>query len=228
MARKRVGVFGGTFDPVHYGHLAAGVGAAFTVGLDRVLLVPAARPPHKRGQPITPAHHRLAMLRLAARGNPLFEVSTLELERAGPSYTVDTLAELERLHPEWDLFFLTGADSFRLIETWYEYRRLLSRWPVVVITRPGVPAPALAGVLERLGPELAARVTVVETPGVAVAASDLRERARSGYPLTYLVPPDVEEYIRLEGLYRDPGARPAAGEPAAADKGGSDVRSAPS
>ncbi|BDG61461.1 nicotinate-nucleotide adenylyltransferase [Caldinitratiruptor microaerophilus] len=202
MGRRRIGVFGGTFDPVHYGHLAAAVGAAWLVGLERVLLVPAGEPPHKTGHPVTPAAHRLAMVRLAAADNPLFEICELELERPGPSYTVDTMAELERRHPDWDLVFLTGLDGLLAIETWHEYRRLLTGWPLVAIVRPGVPLEGWEALRRRLGPELTARVRIVETPGVAVSASDLRARARAGYPLTYLVPPGVEEYIRKNGLYR--------------------------
>lgn len=210
MGRLRVGVYGGTFDPVHYGHLAAASGAAHLAGLDRVVFVPAGQNPLKAGAPITPAVHRLAMVRLAVAGDPRFAVDPIDMERPGPHYTVETLSLLAQAHPDWDIYFIVGMDAALSIEAWRDYRTLLVRWPLLVVTRPGEGGSAWEALLDRLGPHLAGRLRLLEVPGVAVAGRQLRALAAAGYPLTYLVPPAVEEYIRTHRLYGPTDGSPSA------------------
>lgn len=195
-----VGVLGGTFDPIHLGHLALASGAMHLAGLDRVLFLPNRQPPHKAGRPVTPAHHRAAMVELAIAGDPRFAFSEMELQRTGPSYTIDTVQELLARQPDWHLAFLVGMDSLLEITTWREWERLLTLTDLLVFNRPGYPTEAGQAMLARLGP-LAERVRILEIPGVAVAARDLRRLASDGYPLRYLVPEAVERYIAAHQLY---------------------------
>ncbi|HWI51332.1 MAG TPA: nicotinate-nucleotide adenylyltransferase [Symbiobacteriaceae bacterium] len=198
-----VGIMGGTFDPIHMGHLAAAEGAMHLVGLDQVLFMPNRQPPHKAGRPVTPAEHRAAMVRLAIAGNPRFAFSSLELEREGPSYTLLTAQAMLAQYPDWRLAFLAGMDSLVDLTTWYQYRTLLGLIDMVIFTRPGFSTAQRDEALARLGPELAARIRLVEVPGVAVSGTELRRRASEGYPLRYLVPDAVGEYIQEHGLYRN-------------------------
>ncbi|HEY8346571.1 MAG TPA: nicotinate-nucleotide adenylyltransferase [Symbiobacteriaceae bacterium] len=196
-----VGIMGGTFDPIHLGHLAAAEGARHLLGLDRVIFMPNRQPPHKQGLPVTPAEHRAAMVRLAIAGNDAFVFSDLELRREGPSYTVDTLRAVRALHPDWRIAFLIGTDSLLQIHTWHEYKALFRLAEVVAIRRPGHPEAEVAEAVRRLARETGVQVQVLTLPGVDVASSDLRQRAAQGYPLRYLVPDAVERYIREHRLY---------------------------
>jgi nicotinate-nucleotide adenylyltransferase len=195
---------GGTFDPVHFGHLAAAEGAMHLCALDRVIFMPNRQPPHKPGRPISPVEHRCAMVRLAIAGNPRFAYSDMELGREGPSYTVHTIRAVQAEHPDWRTAFIVGMDSLIDIQTWYDYRTLLTLTDLVVVSRPGYPAEQRDAVLAQLGPELAARIRILETPGVSVSSSRLRQLAAVGYPLRYLVPEAVSGYIAEHGLYAGP------------------------
>ncbi len=193
---RRVGLFGGTFDPPHLGHLVLAEWARARLALDRVIFMPAGTPPHKRGRRLSAAAHRLAMTRLAARGNPAFEVSALEARRRGPSFTVDTLQALRARHPGARLFLLLGADSLAEFATWREPAAIARLATLVVAARPG-PAPrALAG---------APRVVRLDNPVVGISSSALRARARAGRPLRYLVPDAVAAYAARHRLYRRGG-----------------------
>lgn len=211
--RERVGVLGGTFDPVHYGHLAAAMGALHLAGLDRVLFVPAGQNPLKARQPITPGHHRLAMLELAIRGNPAFAISRVDLDRPGPHYTVETLALLAEEYPRAQLHFIAGIDALLEIERWRDYPALLRRWPFLAVTRPGSDLNEWQGLMQRLGPELAGQIRTLTIPGVDIAARDLRARVQAGYPLRYLVPDAVATYVQEHGLYRPAGGAGIGGQP---------------
>lgn len=200
---QRVGIVGGTFDPIHYGHLAAAAGAHHELSLDRVLFMPNRQPPHKQGQAVTDAADRLAMVRLAVRSDPRFEVSTFELEQDGPSYTVRTVSALREAHPDWDIYFIAGADSLYDIRTWYQYERLLQLCHFVAVARPGYPPEHWDQLRRELGPDLADQITRLDLPGVDLSASALRRRVREGAPITYLLPPEVEEYVKRHGLYRE-------------------------
>ncbi|HIE12017.1 MAG TPA: nicotinate-nucleotide adenylyltransferase [Desulfotomaculum sp.] len=197
----RLGLMGGTFDPIHYGHLAAAEAARYEFALAKVVFIPAGQPPHKPEQTVSPAVHRVAMVRLAISSNPYFEISTMEVERPGPSYTVDTLAEFRRLCPSAALHFITGADAVAEIPAWHRFEELLGLCLLVGVTRPGHSLEDLREGLTGLGAELRQRIRVLPVPGVAVSSSEIRERVRTGKPIKYLLPEAVEEYIFRHGLY---------------------------
>lgn len=196
-----VGFMGGTFDPVHYGHLAVAEGARQLAGLDHVLFLPNRQPPHKAGPVVSAAEHRAAMVRLAIEGNPYFGLSDLELNREGPSYTIDTVRTLQAAHPGWELAFLAGMDSLMEIHTWHEYEALLRSIDLLVVARPGCSRERQEAVMASLGPELTRRIQILETPGVAVSSSELRRLGAGGYSLRYLVPDPVAWYIQKHRLY---------------------------
>lgn len=192
----RIGVFGGSFDPPHFGHLALAEWARTQLALDRVLFVPAGEPPHKRRGSLSPAKHRLAMTRLAVRGNPAFGVSTLETRRRGASFTADSLRALAKATPRAHWHLLMGADMFATFETWREPDEIATRAVLVVALRPG--APAQRG--SRRG--RAGRAAVwLTNPGLEVSSSALRARAAAGMGLRYLVPDSVARYVTRHALY---------------------------
>ncbi len=210
-----MGILGGTFDPVHRGHVRAAIEVADALGLSRVLMIPAARPPHKPGFEPAPAAHRLAMLELAAREDPRLTPCAIELKRKGPSYTVDTLEELAGKLPGAAFFLILGSDAYREIDTWHRPQRLLELADIVVVRRPGC-----AG-SERREPPVAARALCCYDPaidgyvhqsghrivfqpiqGVEVSATEVRERVARGLPITELTGPEVARYIAQHGLYR--------------------------
>ncbi|MBX3026730.1 nicotinate-nucleotide adenylyltransferase [bacterium] len=216
-ARRSLGIFGGTFDPIHLGHLRCAEEAREQLGLDHILFIPAADPPHKPQRRITPATHRLAMVRLATAGNPRFRVSDIEIERRGPSYTVDTLRSLRlRLGPTARLVLLLGLDAFRDIGTWKDYRTLFTLADCAVWTRPpgarGRPR-ALLPVAARgdfcyaddqttLIHRTGTRIQFLTVTALDISASNIRQRLRSGRSVRYLLPPAVERHVLREGLYR--------------------------
>jgi nicotinate-nucleotide adenylyltransferase len=205
---RRVGILGGTFDPVHFGHLVAAEQVREALGLHRVLFVPAAAPPHKLDEEVTAADHRAAMVELAIAGNPSFVMSRIELERNGPSYTVDTLrtlaVEAARQGVERDLYFILSAEALDGFGGWRDPAGILSCCRLAVVPRPGAPLPDRAWLAAHLpgGAAGAARVVCVETVPLAHSASDVRERAAAGRSIRYLVPPAVERYICDHRLYR--------------------------
>jgi nicotinate-nucleotide adenylyltransferase len=208
----KLGVFGGTFDPPHYGHLAAGQEVRHRLGLERVLLVPARRNPLKAAIPGASAEERVRMLELAVADDPGFAVSRADLDRPAPSYTVDLLAQLERENPGAELLFLVGADALRDLPAWRAPDELLRRWLLVTFPRAGSPSPSLTELEARL-PAIRERVIVCDVPGVAISSRDLRARVAAGAPIRYLVPEAVRAYVEREGLYRPPrsaGAGPGA------------------
>ncbi len=198
---RRIGVFGGTFDPPHLGHLWLASLAADTLNLDRVLFMPAAQPPHKGGLITSRPSDRLLMTRLAINPNPTFELSGLEMERPGPSYTIDSVAELKRLHPDTDLYLIMAADSLAQIDTWREPDRLLEEIEWAVGPRPGVALPDRSSLEQRFG-DRASRLHLLEGPSLDVSSSEIRQRVAAGDTIRYLVPRDVEELIIDRELYR--------------------------
>jgi nicotinate-nucleotide adenylyltransferase len=192
----RLGVFGGTFDPIHLGHLRAAENALEGLALDRVAFVPAAVPPH-RAQPASSVLDRYAMTALATAGHPRLSVSDIELRREGPSYTVDTVAALRAESPEDEVYVIVGSDTFPEMSTWKEHERLFSLCTVAVVSRPGE-RPA-AGSDRGPGPS---GVAHVEGPGLAISASAIRERVRQRRSVRYLVPDAVADYIAKRPLYR--------------------------
>jgi nicotinate-nucleotide adenylyltransferase len=198
---ERIGVLGGTFDPPHIGHLWLATVAADELGLSRVLLVPAANPPHKRARSISHAADRVLMTRLAIANDPRLDVSLVELEREGPSYTVDTLVELQRRQPDVSLVLVMAADSLRQIESWREPDRILQLASWAVGPRAGTRMPSRANLTRRFG-EAAARIHLLGRPALDVSASDIRRRVAAGRAIRYLVPRAVEDVILERRLYQ--------------------------
>lgn len=198
-----IGVFGGTFDPIHHGHLIIAGELRFRLGLDQVLFLPAGRPPHKTDQDITPDHHRLAMLETALAGDPTLAVSYVDIEREGLSYTADSMRVHQQLYPEAEIMFLMGQDSFRDLPHWHEPRRIAEMVRIGVAMRPGVVVD-VENIFSRI-PETEGRVDFVDVPLIQIASSDIRRRVRSNEPIRYHVPVPVEEYIQQHGLYRHAG-----------------------
>ena len=191
----RVGVMGGTFDPIHFGHLRAAENAREALDLDVVRFVPASVPPHRPGAAGS-ALDRYAMVALATAAHPSFVVSDVEIRRDGPSYTADTLAALRSAAPHEELYLIVGSDTFPEIRTWRDPDRILSLCRLAVVHRPGEVRQAEA-------PEFPAeRVFWVEGAGLHVSATDIRRRVREGHSVRYLVPDGVADYIRKRGLYR--------------------------
>ncbi len=216
---RKLGIFGGTFNPVHYGHLAAAQEVSERLGLDRVLFIPSYLPPHKQ-ETVPAASHRLEMVRLAVTGNPVFAASDIEMRRGGRSYTIDTVETLLRDHPGSDLFFLIGLDSFLEIHTWHEWERLLTLCRFVVLSRPGYRFAALAelAVVDQALPEQLAAldrgerkdaearigtsvVFFLSVPLYDISSTGIRRRVREGQSIKYLLPEPVETYIIKNNLY---------------------------
>ena len=209
---KRIGVFGGTFDPLHLGHLRAAEVVRDALRLDKVLFVPASTPPHK-ASPVTGADHRLGMLERALSGESFFEVSRLELDRGGRSYTIDTLEALVAGSKDSRVFFVTGTDAFSEIRTWKCWQKLLDAHWFVVHERPGFPIEAVEGALpegissrvleeSELEPGTEPRVLFLRRPMLKVSSTEIRWSMRENRSIRFLVPDAVADYIRENRLYR--------------------------
>lgn len=198
---QRVGILGGSFDPIHFGHLAAAQEVAWVLGLSRVLFVPANRQPLKGAAPGVAPEDRVAMVRLAIAGNPLFELSTLELDRGGTSYTVDTLRELRRVDPNGIYWFILGMDSLADLARWDRPSEIFDLVEVAAVHRAGWEEVDIDALQAEL-PSARGRIRIVRIPGLDISSSELRERVRGGRPIRYLVPDAVEAYITDHELYR--------------------------
>jgi len=191
--RRRIGVMGGTFDPIHHGHLVAGSEVAHIFGLDEVIFVPTGRPWQKEGNAVSPAEERYLMTVIATASNPRFGVSRVDIDRPGPTYTIDTLRDLHAASPDADLYFITGADALAKMMTWHDVESLFSLAHFVGCTRPGHRLTG-AGLPE-------GKVSLVEIPALAISSSECRHRVAAGEPVWYLVPDGVVQYIAKRGLY---------------------------
>jgi nicotinate-nucleotide adenylyltransferase len=193
----KLGIFGGTFDPPHIGHLIVAEQVREQLVLDKVLFIPASIPPHKTDASIEKGEHRLAMVQLAVRDNPAFEASDIELQRGGVSYTVDTITAFKSMNPEVDLCLLLGMDNIPEFHGWKSPDKILESAVLAVMTRPGTSLPAI-------DPRLAARCTVCIVPEIGISSSEIRRRVSVGESVRYLVHEDVERYIKDHNLYRNP------------------------
>lgn len=199
----KVGIMGGTFDPIHNGHLATADAVMDSLKLDQVLFIPAARPPHKRGRHIADTHHRLAMTVIATCSNPHFRVSTVEIDRSGPSYAVDTVDSLKNnFPPHTNFYFILGADAALELHTWYHAQELIAKCFFVVATRQGTEFD-LDAVQMHFSVDHQKHLIRVETPALEISSTDIRDKIRNGRSIKYLVPEAVELYIRKEALYLD-------------------------
>jgi nicotinate-nucleotide adenylyltransferase len=209
----RIGLFGGTFDPPHFGHLRLAEDAAWEFGLDRVLFIPSFTPPHKPGRPVTPCEHRLEMTRLACADNPVFEVSDWEVKKGGPSYTVQTLERFaSELHPP--PFFIMGTDSLRDIRTWREFERIFSLSNFIVVPRPGLDfeeawrtAPdslrnSFRTESSRMVHNTSTLLLKSSSTGLNISSTMVRDTARRGGSVRYLTPDSVRAYILKLALYK--------------------------
>lgn len=216
---QRLGILGGTFNPIHYGHLAAAEEVRDRLKLDQVLFIPSFLPPHKQDEEIPPAVQRLEMVRLATAGNPYFTVSDIEVKREGRSYTIETIEALRSTYRSAELFFITGLDSFLEIQTWHQWKRLLTLSAFIVLSRPGYRFTDLAKIdfLKDEASELAALdrgelMQAVIRPGAFtiylemiphydISSTDIRKRMREARTVKYLLPESVEHYIITNTLY---------------------------
>lgn len=204
----RIGVFGGSFDPVHLGHLLLAECCREQCRLDQVWFLPAAVPPHKQGQSSAPAADRLAMLQLAIGGHEAFSICPLETDRGGVNYTVDSLASLAEMHPGQEWYFLMGADSLVDLPQWREPERICRLATIVVVERPGSPPVSFDQLGKLVGPDRLAKIqqSVVTIPQIDIRSRDLRQRVSQGQSIRYRTPRAVEKYIESHNLYRTSGA----------------------
>ena len=193
---RRIGVMGGTFDPIHHGHLVAGSEVAHIFALDEVVFVPTGEPYQKDGRAVSPAEDRYLMTVIATASNPRFNVSRVDIDRVGPTYTIDTLRDLRDANgPDTDLYFITGADALANILTWHDVDTLFSLAHFVGCTRPGHQL-TVTGLPD-------GKVSLVEIPALAISSSGCRHRVAAGEPIWYLVPDGVVQYINKRGLYAE-------------------------
>ncbi|MEA3454203.1 MAG: nicotinate-nucleotide adenylyltransferase [Candidatus Caldatribacteriota bacterium] len=193
---KRLGIMGGVFDPIHCGHLFAAEEARVEFELDKVIFVPCRQPVHKRENNISDSKNRYLMTVLAISNNQFFEVSKSELNRPGPSYSIDTVKEfLNNYNHGVKIFFITGADAFLELDSWYKSEELIKLCQFVAATRPGYD-------LNKLDKKFKKIIKIMEIPALSISSTDIRRRVREGKSIKYLLPQEVEEYIYKEGLYR--------------------------
>ncbi|HWI43384.1 MAG TPA: nicotinate-nucleotide adenylyltransferase [Nocardioides sp.] len=195
-ARTRLGVMGGTFDPIHHGHLVAASEVQGWFDLDEVVFVPTGQPWQKAERKVSPAEHRYLMTVVATAANPRFTVSRVDIDRDGPTYTIDTLRDLHAERPEADLYFITGADALAEIFSWRDAEELFELAHFVGCTRPG--ADVDPEILSRIPHD---RVTMVQVPALAISSTECRQRRMAGQPIWYLVPDGVVQYVTKHRLY---------------------------
>lgn len=196
---KVLGIMGGTFDPIHYGHLVTAEAARCGFNLDQVIFVPSGRPPHKKEKNITLADHRYNMTKLAIDTNPFFHISRLELDRPGYSYAIDTVSEfLDRHDQEIELYFITGADAIMEIITWKNVEKLMEHCKFIAATRPGFHLHDV----HHLPEEFMEKIIFMEVPALAISSTDIRQRVAHHRPIKYLLPEPVEAYIFNNSLYQ--------------------------
>jgi len=191
---RKIGILGGTFDPIHLGHLVLAEQVREKFQLERVIFIPSATPPHKTEQELSPANHRFEMTKLALEGNSFFSVSDIELKREGLSYTIETLRKLKKLYEDSEIYFLTGSDVLDEITTWKNPEEIYRLAKIVIAVRPG---------FDKFNPEdhFAQKSIIATITGVDISSTQIREKVRKGESIKYLVPSKVEEYIRKENLY---------------------------
>lgn len=202
-AKRKIGIMGGTFDPIHTGHLVTAEAVRIEYGLDQVLFIPASNPPHKQDSQVTAANHRYIMTVMATSSNPYFYVSPIELERPGLSYTIDTvMALIEKYGDRNEFYFITGADTVQDLPTWKHIDRLLNLCYFVAADRPGCVG-CFDDIIGQLGENGRDRIQRLPTPELEISSTDIRERIKQGRSIKYIVPENVESYILKEGLYSE-------------------------
>lgn len=199
---RKIGIMGGTFDPIHVGHLVTAEAVRIEYGLEKVLFIPAGSPPHKQESHVTSAVHRYIMTVMATYSNPHFYVSSIEMDRPGPSYTIDTIRALvDQYGSDTQLYFITGADAVGDLPTWNHIDELLDMCFFVATARPGCVS-AVDDVVKHFGDKGLERILRLDNPELEISSTDIRERVKQGRSIKYIVPESVESYILKEGLYR--------------------------
>ncbi len=200
---ESIAVMGGTFDPIHYGHLVTAEAVRHRFHVDKVIFIPTGRPAHKTNKEVTHNEHRYLMTVLATMRNENFDVSRIEIDRPGVTYTIDTIEALKKhCRPDVRLYFITGADAIHQIMTWKDSERLLTLCDFVAVTRPGYQKNELFADIDALQEKYVSRIHYMEVPALAISSSDIRSRAKNGMPIKYLLPQEVEDYIHKFGLYQ--------------------------
>lgn len=200
---KRIGIMGGTFDPIHFGHLVTAEAARDSFKLERVFFVPSGNPPHKKNYPVTDAEHRYLMTNLAVTANPYFEVSPIEIERKGYSYTIDTVTEFyNKYKDQAELYFITGADAILEILTWKSVERITELCSLIAATRPETHLEELQRFIKELPNNIGEKIHIMEVPALAISSTDIRRRVANHRTIKYLLPDAVEQYIVKKGLYQ--------------------------
>ena len=200
---SKIGIMGGTFNPIHMAHLILAESAYEQLQLDKILIMPSKKPPHKLHDPIASDHHRIEMVKLAIKGNPHFELSTMELEREGITYTADTLQQLTKEYPENEYYFILGLDSLQQIEKWKTPDIIFHLAHIVAAGRYHFPKERIEGQVHRLEEIYHGKIHLLEIPNMDLSSEMLREHVKMGKSIRYYVPSSVEEYIREHGLNKD-------------------------
>lgn len=198
---KRLGIMGGTFDPVHYGHMVAAETARVEFGLDRVLFIPTGSPLHKENRSISDANLRYEMVEMSIQSNNNFMVSRMEIDREGTTYTVDTLRILHDIFPQQELHFITGTDALKEMLTWHEHEEIIRLAKIIGVSRPGYDSKNLIEKISRKYPFTKNRITQIEIPALAISSTDIRMRVASNKPIRYLLPDEVRLFIKNKGIY---------------------------
>jgi len=198
----KIGIMGGTFNPIHYGHLIVAEDVREKCCLDKVLFIPSGQPPHKPDSEVISAEHRYEMVRLAVESNPFFEASQIEVERSGLTYSINTLQELKQIYKDASIYFIIGADVVGELVTWKEYERVFKMCEFIAVLRPGYDNSAFESAVEFNERNLGARIWKVQSRLVDISSTDIRERCKRRKSIKYLVPGKVEDYINAHGLYR--------------------------
>lgn len=198
----KIGLMGGTFNPIHNGHLIISEHIRDSIGLDKIIFIPSGNPPHKASDDLLRAEIRKDLTLLAILSNPKFSLSTIEIERAGKSYTIDTIRELKKQYSEDELYFIIGADSLFELNLWKDYEELLRITNFIVVDRPGANNSEIDTIIHNLQKNYGAIIKRVDIPLIEISSTDIRNRIKKGLSIKYLVPDKVEEFIINEGLYK--------------------------
>lgn len=203
MGKARIGLMGGTFDPIHNGHLLLAENSRKTFNLDKIIFMPAGIPPHKKDKHLSSNTHRYNMTLLAINSNRHFFLSDMELKKEGISFTIDTIKYLKSLYIDTEIYFILGSDSLFQIDTWKDYQELLTLCHFIVAPRPNCHNEKLENTVNTLNSLYNSSIHIVEGPVLDISSSEIRDRVRKGLSISYLVPKPVEEYIYKHGLYKD-------------------------
>ena len=203
MGKTRIGLIGGTFDPIHNGHLLLAENSRKVFNLDKIIFMPAGIPPHKRDKHISSNVHRYNMTLLAINSNENFFLSDMELKKEGVSFTIDTIKYLKSNYRDSEIYFILGSDSLFQIDTWKDYEELLTLCNFIVVARPHYNNEKLRNLVDNLNNLYNSSIHIVEGPVLDISSSEIRDRVRKGLSISYLVPKPVEEYIYKHGLYKD-------------------------